>query len=282
LGEFVNSEHNLSNQHLLDENVVISITGEINVTNQKAGGTIEFGEMMVSTNNTFAISVDNLVVGLLTASNNAALSHHGGSKEMADSTIIRNIKSTHDFTLRQLYSDDVDIYSDGIGGNLIIQGGKTGNNEGRIELAVNDVRTRIDAVDKRMQPEHEFRFWTLDGRYSLTSSLTGVAFSPDSSMRLLTRSQMNLTSNGDAFYTDSAFGNLNAHRWLIEEIIRLASSRHTAPQLRSESIINSQLLFQPTDDSDNSPFIVPIINNTDTDKEKEELSVSMMLINEMF
>jgi hypothetical protein len=107
---------------------------------------------------------------------------------------------------------------------------------GQASLDVNNILTEIDAMSKVKTDAYDFWLWTLDGNYSLIASFDGIAYDPvllvdhtvgvqispltqaelsnwyGDSMRAIEKTQMVLLLNGDASYTNTAFG-LNMNDW---------------------------------------------------------------------
>jgi hypothetical protein len=220
LGEFAQSEYNTANKTLLSTDVNVKIIGEIAVSVNKEGATLALDEQTISDDNIFAITVDNLVIDRITTGKNTGLKHTGFAESsnnsgIADTTIVKQIKSVDDFVVYKIASDSVLIHSDYIGGNLILLDGQFGSNLANTRLEINDVVTEIDATNKLKTQENNFWLWTLDKTYSLISAAEGIE-TTNEAMRTLRRTQMYLSLNGDASYTDTALGqNINDWKPLI-------------------------------------------------------------------
>jgi hypothetical protein len=232
LNKFVESDYNTSNQKLLGKTINLKLNGEISLAITKEGATITIPEQQISTGNTFKITVDNLVIDHIIAETNSGLSHLGYSgNQKADSTTINQISSNGDFTINQLYSDQVLVHSDNIAGDLIINDGQFGNTVANARLEINQVETEIDAINKSKTVANDFWVWSLDGTYSLVSSHGGIAYNDDS-LRALRRTQMYLTLNGDTSYTDTAFGEL------INDLSRQLQHNYIQNTQNNNEIIN--------------------------------------------
>ncbi|MDR2116819.1 MAG: hypothetical protein LBP87_10620, partial [Planctomycetaceae bacterium] len=221
LDEFIVSEYNTANKQLLATEITVKLVGDIFVSINKEDAILNLEEQfIISDENIFVIKVDNLVIDHLIAGKNSGLSQIGfvsdakettDNKEIANSTTIRQISSDGDFTVTKLYSDDVFIHADGILGNLNILDGQFGNTVAHARLETNRIETEIDAINKSKTTPYDFWVWSLDGSYSLTSLHNGISYQ-DESLRVLRRTQMYLELNGNASYTDTAFG-LNINDW---------------------------------------------------------------------
>jgi hypothetical protein len=220
LDKFTASEYNTANKQLLTTEITVKLEGEIFLSVNKENATLNLEEQSISDKNIFAIKVDNLVIDHLIAGKDCGLSQigfaadtKGGSdyKEIANTTAIKQITSDGDFTMTKLYSDNVSIHSDKITENLNILDGQFGNTIANARLEINQVETEIDAINKSKTIPNDFWVWSLDGSYSITSSHDGISYQ-DESLRALRRTQMYLELNGNASYTDTAFG-VNINDW---------------------------------------------------------------------
>ncbi|MDR0703630.1 MAG: hypothetical protein LBF88_01440, partial [Planctomycetaceae bacterium] len=218
LDKFTVSEYNTANKQLLTTEITVKLIGEIFLSVNKEDAVLNLDEQFISNENIYAIKVDNLVIDNLIAGQDCGLSQIGFTsnvkdstdhKEIANTTTIKQISSNGDFTITKLYSDDVFVHSDGITGNLNILDGQFGNTVANTRLEINQVETEIDAVNKSKTVPNDFWVWSLDGSYSLISLHDGISYQ-DESLRALRRTQMYLKLNGNASYTDTAFGiNIN-------------------------------------------------------------------------
>ncbi|MDR3197865.1 MAG: hypothetical protein LBU34_08370, partial [Planctomycetaceae bacterium] len=220
LDKFTTSEYNTANKQLLTTEITVKLVGEIFLSVNKEDATLNLDEQFISNDNIFVIKVDNLVIDYLIAGKDCGLSQigfaaetKGGTdyKEIANTTTVKQIFSDGDFTMPKLYSDDVFIHSDGITGNLNILDGQFGNTVANARLEISQIETEIDAINKSKTTPYDFWVWSLDGSYSITSSHDGISYQ-DELLRALRRTQMYLELNGNASYTDTAFG-LNINDW---------------------------------------------------------------------
>ena len=210
---FFASSNNALNQKLLDALLNIHVTGQIYIyshqefSNKKDGGTLEFTDIYLSPDANILFEVDNLKIGALIGEGDVIFTHYGAYKGIADSTVIGNIITPGSTIIEKLYSNDVKVFSDDIGGVLKIVDGKVGKNlPGQVDLDVNGIHTIVDSVQNARSLDYDFRFWTLDGNYSLESSHQKASFPKNSSMRLLMEYGVFLPQRNDTshFFANSS------------------------------------------------------------------------------
>ena len=175
-----------------------------------SGGKTQFDNLDLS--NGF-FEVDQLAVGSLTGGGDIVFSHVGVNNGVAKSTVIGNITTPGSAIIEKLFSNDVTIFTDRLGGVLKILDGQLGKGfPGQADLKVNGLHTKVDSVSKVWHPSYDFWFWTLDGSYSLTSSSTKTTFPEDSSMRQLVEYGVHLPHRDLVTYQGGSLHQRNNNR----------------------------------------------------------------------
>jgi hypothetical protein len=277
------------NHTLFSEPLDVEIN-KIEVVNERPGATLTMDNLAVRSEIDISIGYDKIIIDKLTAGTNSSFSHHGGSKPVADLTLIRNIVTTGDFHFVNMQSNEVYAYSNSINGKITIKNSYSGT---KANYDINGISLLIDAKDKERSTYYsyfrnenrdpDFRIWSLNGTYDLTLSREELILS-NPQLRTLAAFNHNLLLNGNTTYTDSAFDNLlTDNRHLVQIMLDNSIDTEQIFVAQIENIINvnsplNEILANWKNTSTtfseifniNSPAIVPIIDNKEEDENEEE------------
>ncbi|MDR2171233.1 MAG: leukotoxin LktA family filamentous adhesin [Planctomycetaceae bacterium] len=231
------------------------VVDEIVITNNKENAQFDMGVTEIRSKTNITIAWDKLIMEGLVAGVGSSFTHIGGSKEVADLTIVKNIASTGDFTFKNMASNLVYVYSDSINGVLQVLNSYNGNHA---NYDINNISLVIDSVDKgrsgyysyfrqeNMYPD--FRVWSIDGSYDFDLTAEKLNYT-NPQLRMLSAFNHNLILNNNVTYTDSAFDDL-----LVDK--RCVTNNFIGNLLKSELRISADNFKNNTLANDNIDNII--------------------------
>ncbi|MDR2706306.1 MAG: hypothetical protein LBC02_11065, partial [Planctomycetaceae bacterium] len=280
------------NKTLLDKEFDIYVD-QIQINNKAEDATLNINNVSIDTDTNYTILIDNFVIDQINADNDGSLTHQGGSKEIADTILVKNIVSTGDFYFDNMKTDWLEVYTDSVNGAVQVFDSYIGN---RANYDINGVSVIVDSQLKNYSGVYsyfrykettpDFRIWSLDSKYEF--DVTNSALLVDHpSMRVLNAFHHHLTLNNEATYVVSAFEDLlvddrtivNQATLRLTEVNRQSFERFDIDRVNGLISGYSDLLMNNVGDSIrnlllSSPPIVPVIdeekNKTDNEENNSE------------
>jgi hypothetical protein len=277
-----------SNQELFTNEFKVEID-KIEIANGTAGATLTTDKLDVRSGIEILIGYDKIEIDKLIAGTDSSFSHYGGSKDVADLTLIKDIITTGDFHFVNMQSNEVYAYSNSINGKMSIDDSYSGT---KANYDINGISLLIDAVDKERSiyysyfrdenKDPDFRIWSLDGTYDLLLSSEELVLN-NSQLRTLAAFNHTLLLNGNTTYTDSAFDSLLTEDRRVAQVTfdDVLSDPQQIFIAQLENIINlnspltiTQINFTNNSNPEtlniNSPAITPITNENNNDNDDDE------------
>ncbi|MDR0391566.1 MAG: hypothetical protein LBH59_06645, partial [Planctomycetaceae bacterium] len=264
---------------------------EIMIQNSKKGAIIEINAVTIKSQTNLTTASDKLEIEQIVAGADSSLTHYGGSREsggVADLTLVNDIIAKGNFIFKNVRSKEVYAYSNSINGSVRVINSYSPY---RANYDINNVSLIIDSVEKERSQYYsyfnrenkypDFRIWSLDGTHDFNLSREQLSFS-NPNMLTLFATNRNLILNGNAT-TNTAFGELlteyrHATANSINKLL-LYSEKILIGQIEDNILNSQQVNIVPSQSTtinffdifnNDSPAIVPIINDNDDDDDDEE------------